>query len=87
MATTTTAATTSTEERAQPLKLSLQKKEALHAALDAVLEKWAPQLPGAAFGVTTAEGTIYAGYAGDRVWGEPELGPVDKDTSECAPDV
>lgn len=86
-ATTTTPATTATPhstpaERAQPLKLSMQKKEALAAALDGVMAKWAPQLPGVAFGVTTAEGQVYASYAGNRVYGEPDQGPVDKDTSE-----
>lgn len=95
IATKTTAPTTTTAsvtdpaitspakgERAQPLKVNLQKKEKLQAALDAVLEKWAPKLPGIAFGVTTGEGAIYAGYAGDRVYGEPDHGQIGKDTSE-----
>lgn len=71
-------------DRAQPLKVNLQKKEKLKAALDEVMEKWAPHLPGVAFGITTGEGPIYAGYAGERVYGDPESGQVGEDTSESS---
>lgn len=83
----TSPATTATgnSRRAQPLKIHLQKKEKLHDALDAVLQKWAPHLPGVSFGVTTAEGAIYAGYAGDRVYEKPEEGQIGKDTSKSGP--
>lgn len=54
------------------------------AALDAVLTKAAASrtVPAVHFAVTTADGPIYGNQAGERVFGEPDKGPVNEDTSE-----
>lgn len=44
----------------QSRKLSLSSKEGLKTALDAVMAKYEPELPGVAYGVTSADGVLYA---------------------------
>jgi hypothetical protein len=54
------------------------------AALDALLRQRVASktLPALHFGATTSAGTIYERCLGDRVFGEPAHGQVDRDTSE-----
>lgn len=57
------------------------------AALDALLAKAVATrtVPALHFAATTKDGVLYAGQAGERVFGEPEKGPVDEQTSESTP--
>lgn len=52
-------------------------------ALDALLARTQSngQFPAIHFGATTAHGPIYAAHSGDRVFGSPEQGQVDENTS------
>jgi len=69
-----------------PPKLPLPPKlsSAGRRALDALLHQRVASrtLPALHFGATTSAGTLYLNCAGDRVFGEPEKGQVDRDTSE-----
>lgn len=54
------------------------------AALDALLKETVESrvIPATYFGVTGADGELYFNCAGDKVFGSPEQGQVDADTSE-----
>lgn len=54
------------------------------AALDALLKKAVESrvVPALHFAATTKDDVIYAGQAGERVFGEPDKGQVNEDTSE-----
>lgn len=39
-------------------------------------------IPASTLGVTTAKETLFFEYGGDRVYGKPEQGQIDEDTSE-----
>lgn len=57
------------------------------AALDALLAKAVAgrTVPALHFAATTKDGVLYAGQAGERVFGEPDKGQVNAETSEsCA---
>lgn len=57
------------------------------AALDELLAKAVESrtVPALHFAVTTKDGVLYQGQAGERVFGEPEKGNVGPDTSESLP--
>jgi hypothetical protein len=70
---------------AHRLTLGPEGKEALDALLKRTVEGDAPPFPAIHFGATTATGELYFNCAGDRVYGEPEKGAVNEDTSENRP--
>lgn len=55
------------------------------AALDTLLKETVEQrvLPATYFGVAGPDGEIYFNCAGEKVFGQPEHGEVNPDTSEC----
>lgn len=64
---------------AQPAQLTPEGKKALDDLLDGfVAEK---RIPAITFGATTADGLIYFNAKGDKVFGEPDKGQIDENTS------
>ena len=60
--------------------LSERGKQALDTLL--VSKSKEAKVPALHFGVTTGDGVVYFNCAGDRVYGEPDKGQVDENTSE-----
>jgi len=62
-------------------KLDASGKAALDTLLKDTVES--RNVPATYFGATTADGELYFNCAGERVFGEPDKGMVNEDTSKC----
>lgn len=63
-------------------KLGTGRQEALDTLLKRTVDE--RTMPAVHFGATTAEDELYFNCRGERVYGEPDKGMVDDDTSRCS---